>query len=282
MNDDCTIVHGSLTLFLQDGADLPSVRYAARYVINQVMTNNLLVSSVKHLIMATYNGPNIVAPESTTTISNAEITGSGGPNSSSTGRSGLSAMNKVIISTLCSAVVGIVAAFVLFKKVFNANQNCFAACDGTGVDRDYIENEHFQSPHGKGSDFDGSHGVDEMETVQYDIANGLSVINEDDSDYMSAAASYAMSGMTHNSNRMNASDASVVWSDARSVASEKTVTISNKHRTPAFGAEVCYVKDLFIFSTCIWLNTTVYYFINFSDALLFHTLGWRLAHYINW
>lgn len=240
MNDDCTIVHGSLTLFLQDDADLPSVRYAARYVINQIMKNNLLVSSVNNLIMAAYNGPKIVSPESPTIISNAEITGGGGSPSSSTGRSGLSSMNKVIISTLCSAVVGIVAAFVLFKKVFNAKQNCFAACDGTGLDRDYIENAHFQSPHGKGSGFDDFHGVDEMETVQYDIANGLSVVNED-SDYMSTAASYSMSAMTHNSSRMNASDASVAWSEARSVASAKTVTISNKHRTPAFGADVSYV-----------------------------------------
>ena len=238
MNDDCTIVHGSLTLFLQDGADLPIVRYAARYVINQIMQNDLLVSSVNNLITAAYNGPQIVAPESPTTIPNAEITGSGGSQSSPTSSSGLSAMNKVIVSTLCSALVGIVAAFVLFKKVFNANQNCFAACDGTGLDRDYIENAHFQSPHGKGSDFDGFHGVDEMETVQYDIANGLSVINEDD--YMSTAGSYSMSAMTHNSSRMNASDASVAWSEARSVASAKTVTISNKHRTPAFGTEVCY------------------------------------------
>jgi len=65
-------------LALQGDADQPSVRYVARYIIDPVIKSNLLVPSGKHLITATYDGPKIIAPESTTTtLSNAKI--SGGP-----------------------------------------------------------------------------------------------------------------------------------------------------------------------------------------------------------
>lgn len=234
LNDDCIIVLGKVTVYTQDQANLASVLYATRYVINQVMRSNYLVPRVKNLMTAFYNGPEFTPPP----VSNPKNKMTGAPPSNSNGVNGLSPMTKVVIATLCSAVVGIVAAFILFKKVFNSKQNCFAHCDGTGLDRRYIDNAHFQSPRESeelsisAGAYDNAHIMDDMEVVHYDIANGLSVINEGSEAMSTATArSYAMS-----TSRVNLScDTSIAWSDARSAASEKTIPTSNKHRTPAFG-----------------------------------------------
>eukprot|EP00979_Chaetoceros_neogracilis_P000826 scaffold178_cov269-Chaetoceros_neogracile.AAC.9 len=219
-----------MTLFIQDRANPEYVRYATRSVINQAMKSDYLVPRVQNLLEASYKGPQIISPEST---SNPEMTT--GANTSHPTPVGLSSMSKVVIATLCSAVVGIVAAFVLFKKVFNSKQNCFAACDGTGMDKSYIDNAHFQSPRGVNEGFytatGNAHGMDNMQVVQYDIANGLNIIHED-SEVSSTARSYATSNMTNNMSRVDIScDTSIAWSEA----SEKTMTTSNKNRTPTYG-----------------------------------------------
>jgi hypothetical protein len=242
--NDCTIVHGSLTLFLRQNSDLENVRYAARYVINEAMKSNYFAAPrVEFLVGASYKGPRITKPDPYT-FASTEVT-SETPAADTVG--GLNVMNKVIIATLCSAIVGIVAAFVLFKKVFNSRQNCFASCDGTGVDRDYIEEAHFKSPSSRGVGgeddnifpiSDGPHQLEENQVVEYDIANGLEVIQETSDSMSSMNESYDSSTMTNFSNRLNAScDLSVAWSEAKSMASEKTIptTNGNRLRTPTFG-----------------------------------------------
>lgn len=237
--NDCTIVHGSLTLFLRQDAHLEYVRYAARYVINEAMKNNFLVSPrVEFLVSASYKGPRITKPDSYS-VASTEVT-TETPATKTMG--GMNALNKVIIATLCSAVVGIVAAFLLFKKVFHSRQNCFASCDGTGVEKDYIEEAHFRSPSQSLADdnifpIGDCHELDENQVVEYDIANGLKVIHEG-SDALSMNESYDSSTMTNFSNRLNAScDLSIGWSETKSMASEKTIPTSNgtRLRTPTFG-----------------------------------------------
>jgi len=225
-----------MTLFIQDRANPEYVRYATRSVINQAMKSDYLVPRVQNLLEASYKGPQIISPESTN--SNPEMTTDANPSYPTS--AGLSSMSKVVIATLCSAVVGIVAAFVLFKKVFNSKQNCFAACDGTGMDKSYIDNAHFQSPRGVNEGFytatGNAHGMDDMQVVQYDIANGLNIIHED-SEVSSTARSYATSTMTNNMSRVDIScDTSIAWSEA----SEKTMTTSNKNRTPTYGEGVSF------------------------------------------
>jgi hypothetical protein len=231
-------------LFLRQNADLENVRYAARYVINEAMKSNYFASPrVDFLIGASYKGPRITKPDPFTFASTEVTTGNDTPSTDTT-VGGLNTLNKVIIATLCSAIVGIVAAFVLFKKVFNSRQNCFASCDGTGVDRDYIEEAHFRSPSSKlgGDDnifpIGDPHELDENQMVEYDIANGLEVIQENSDTMSMMNESYDSSTMTNFSNRLNAScDLSVAWSEAKSLASEKTIPTSNgtRLRTPTFG-----------------------------------------------
>jgi len=239
--NDCTIVHGSLTLFLRQNADLENVRYAARYVINEAMKSNYFAAPrVDFLIGASYRGPKITKPDPQTFASAEVNTGSESPFTKTV--DGMNTLNKVIIATLCSAIVGIVAAFVLFKKVFNSRQNCFASCDGTGVDRAYIEEAHFRSPSNVGKDnmfpMSVTQELDENQVVEYDIANGLQVIHETSDTMSSMNESYDSSTMTNFSSRLNAScDFSVAWSEAKSMASEKTLPTSNGNRlrTPTFG-----------------------------------------------
>jgi hypothetical protein len=238
INNICTVVHGSLTVFLSTDADLENVRYASRYVINEAMkTDFFLTPRIQNLMSISYKGPKIVLPEIQVPSGGTFDNGDG----STIPKTGMTIMSKVIIGALFSAIVGIVAGFVLFKKVFNS-QNCFGACDGTGLDRDYIEEAHFYSPSRLREDRRSAPSNDDddgMQVVSYDIANGLSVINED-SEIMSADTSFAMSTMTgHSSNisRFITGDTSIAsWAgEAESVASEKTLHTSNKHRTPIFG-----------------------------------------------
>lgn len=188
---------------------------------------------VHNLLSISYKGPMLIVPEDHVTV---VLPGLDGEATNTPDNSGMSIMTKVVFGALFSAIVGIVAGFVLFKKVFNTKQNCFAACDGTGVDRDYIDESHFYSPHRDDLRNVSMPGEDMEETVEYDIANGLTVINEE-SDGMSASASYAMSTMTgySNASRFNSSQVSMGWTDAGSVASEKTLPTSNRNRTPMFG-----------------------------------------------
>ncbi len=231
VSDTCTVVHGSLTVFITNDANLDYVRYASRYVINQAMKSNLfLTPRIRNLLSISYKGPRLVLPEAEPPSLSESVS----PNK------GMDVMTKVVIGALFSAIVGIVAGFVLFKKVFNS-QNCFSNCDGTGVDRAYIEEAHFYSPSRLRDDRSGaSVNEEDMAVVSYDIANGLSVINEDSDVMSSANASFAMSTMTgHSSNfgRFTAgeADASSWNTDSRSIHSEKTIPRSNKNRTPAFG-----------------------------------------------
>lgn len=233
-NNECTIVLGTLTLLLADDAKLDHVRYASRYVINNAMKSHFFVTPrVHNLLSISYKGPMLIVPEDHVTV---VLPGLDGEATNTPDNSGMSIMTKVVFGALFSAIVGIVAGFVLFKKVFNTKQNCFAACDGTGVDRDYIDESHFYSPHRDDLRNVSMPGEDMEETVEYDIANGLTVINEE-SDGMSASASYAMSTMTgySNASRFNSSQVSMGWTDAGSVASEKTLPTSNRNRTPMFG-----------------------------------------------
>jgi hypothetical protein len=255
--NDCTIVHGSLTLFLRQNSDVENVRYAARYVINEAMKNNFFVAPrVDSVLKVSYKGPRIMKPE-TFSFESPDIIGETSSSTSSETGNGLNALNKVIIATLCSAIVGIVAAFVLFKKVFHSRQNCFAYCDGSGVDRAYVEEAHFRSPNKQDDDnifpmVDVDVDADatdlgENQVVEYDIANGLQVIHEASSDTMSMNESYDSSTMTNFSNRLNAScDFSIAWSEAKSLASEKTIPTSNGHRlrTPTFGDSLRKVSCL--------------------------------------
>lgn len=239
--NECNIIHGHVTLFLKHDHHPAALRHATRLAIKETIKSTFLSDRIEDLIVTRYNGPH-VAPKKSQQVGAVQTSGS---DSSSTA---MSAMNKVVIATLASCVVGIVAAFVLFKKVFNNSQNCFAACDGTGIDKNYIENAHFASPTRPGpltiEDLPGDDEGEEMQVVQYDIANGLSVIEEGVDDDQSSfansyAGSYAMSSMsvvTSNSRHLDQScDASV----AMSVASEKTIPTSNKYnnRTPTFGEE---------------------------------------------
>ncbi len=231
MNNVCTVVHGSLTLFLSNDAILDNVRYASRHVINEIMKTELLLDPrVKDLISISYKGPKVELPE----IGSVSVDKKGGESGG-----GMSVMSKVVIGALFSAIVGIVAGFVLFKKVFNA-QNCFSSCDGTGVERDFIdETKYYTNPNRlrETRNRTPAGNDNEMQVVSYDIANGLSVINED-SEAMSASASFAMSTMTGHSSHISnlpVGDATMAWNEAGSVASEKTIPTSNKNRTPAFG-----------------------------------------------
>ena len=234
VNNDCTIVHGALKLIIKEGVSVNFVRYASRYAIDQVMRSGYLATIVDNLISASYKAPVFHRPQNNTfakidTITEPPSHGMHG------GSGGLSAMNKVILATLCSAVIGIVCAFVLFKKVFNSKQNCFAACDGTGMDKHYIEEAHFQSPHANSENgYENSFIAEDMEVVQYDIANGLSVINEDSDAFRTPENDVPLRAMS-SLHRLNASDTNTVWTETGSIASEKTLPTSNRHRTPIFG-----------------------------------------------
>lgn len=221
LDSDCNVVNGSLTLFLKSTADLSLVRYATRYAISEIMQRDILVSPrVNNLYLSSYRGPQFQKPEVVPGKENSAITILGDSSKVSRG-SGLTQIQIVTLATLVSAVIGILAAAVMFKKVFVTKKNRFAACDGTGIDKDYMESVH-------------TPGV-RAEDVDYSIkaSRDLSGIENMSADHsiLSDASIYSMSvsGVSHTRSIMG-------WDD-NSVATEKTRRIANvsKNCTPKYG-----------------------------------------------
>lgn len=53
---------------------------------------------------------------------------------------GLTKVEVIVLATIVSALVGLIGTIILSKRVFaSKGDNCFAPCDGTGKDRDYME-----------------------------------------------------------------------------------------------------------------------------------------------
>jgi hypothetical protein len=224
LNADCTIVDGSLTLFLKSNADLSMVRYATRFLISQIMTKDILIEPrIENLYLASYRGPQFQKPLQLQESENNINTIMGESQSNSNG-GGLTQLQIVTLATLVSAVIGTLAAAVLFKKVFATKQNCFAACDGTGIERDYIDT--YSTPTGANACADYSI------TAMRDLGR----IDENSVDHgsLSEASIYSMSmsGVSHTRSIMG-------WDDV-SVSTEKTRRITNGSRnsTPRYGGSL--------------------------------------------
>ena len=53
---------------------------------------------------------------------------------------GLTKMEVIILASIVSAVVGLIGTLILSKRLFTSKgDNCFAVCDGTGVDNEYMD-----------------------------------------------------------------------------------------------------------------------------------------------
>lgn len=234
-DNDCTEVDGSLTLFLESDSQLLDAHFYALQVINNAMTSDYLALRVTNLLKASYLGPQIQVPNGVT-----EVRGSP-PQISKPNRSGLTT-SGLLMATLVSTMVGFFAAFVLFKKI-NNRQNCMAACDGSGIDQEFIESQCRPvpvlplSPNGDGpfdDDDDDDEDDGEMQVLHYDLANGgLSAIAEtlDMSSSVaesSYASSFAMSAMTNQTNMTRSLADGSNWNDTESICSERTTRTSNR------------------------------------------------------
>jgi len=224
LNADCNIVDGSLTLFLKSTADLSMVRYATRFAISQIMVKDILIEPrISDLYLTSYRGPQFQRPlelqESENNVSTII-----GESLSDSNSGGLTQLQIVTLATLVSAVIGTLAAAVLFKKVFATKQNCFSACDGTGIERDYIDTHHAPT------------GADACPEYSIKALRDLGGIDQNSVDHssLSEASVYSMSvsGVSHTRSIMG-------WDDI-SVATEKTQRIANGSRnsTPRYGASL--------------------------------------------
>lgn len=223
LNADCHIVDGSLTLFLKSTADLSMVRYATRFAISEIMAKDILIEPrINNLYLASYRGPQFQKPlqlqESENNVSTII-----GETQSKSNSGALTQLQIVTLATLVSAVIGTLAAAVLFKKVFATKQNCFAACDGTGIERDYIDTH-------------GPSGGDACPDYSIKALRDLGGIDENSVDHCSLSEasvySMSMSGVSHTRSIMG-------WDDM-SVSTEKTRRIANvtRNSTPRYGGSL--------------------------------------------
>ena len=230
----CTVVHGSITLFItkQSSGDLAFIRYAARSTIEESMTEGFYESPVvAGLEMVTYRGPLFTMPvyedddgHDINEFSQTNI----GDSSASSVRSGMTRMEIVVVATLVSAVIGIAGAMLLTKRALIPGNNCLAACDGTGIDVNYMKDAAINADRTFGEEEEEE---EEAAEVQWNSNTGLSVIDESsDAPSYYTRDSYATSS-TPFSRRTGSSD-------DNSIHSEKTFKISNKFRTPSFGNDV--------------------------------------------
>lgn len=237
MGRDCTIVLGSLNLFLKDHADLATVQYATRYAIRELMLQDMYVGLIDGVEDINYVGPNIVRPNENTE-SNFGQGNYSGNTIYKKDTVGISRLEVVVAATLISTIVGLLGSFVLFKRVYS-KQNCMAHCDGTAIDKDYIHNCNLGvTPVGEvGSNTDSvaSQNVAWNMNSLVNTSSVLSCIDEN-----SVAASEGLSSMYSGAMSISTSK-SFAMGSVGSVHSEQTMVIRNgsgrKNSTPSFGAK---------------------------------------------
>ena len=201
------------------------------------MLNDAYLSKIEGLEDVNYVGPRIVKPSQNI---DPEVYDDYVGGSSQGRKSKMSRLEVVVIATLISTMVGLFGSFLLFKKVY-ANQNCLAPCDGTGIDKDYIEDCHnlgvtqvgetahnSSSPSGKSTKSGWN-----MNSVNSVGGSGvLSSIDEN-------SASTSDIGSLYSGSVSVTTSKSTALKSVGSLHSEQTMVISNarrnKNRTPSFG-----------------------------------------------
>ena len=210
---DCTVVLGSLFLFLNGQADVPTVQYATRYAIREFMSQNVHVGKIEGIESVNYVAPNLVipSPNAGNAVGLGQEVNAGG--SSYQNNRSFSRLEIVVAATLVSTIVALLASFVLFKRVYS-KQNCMAPCDGTGIDKEYMQSSNLGvTPVGEaGGDFESVVSKSSswnMRSVVTTTSGGLHSIDED----------------------------SVAASESNSIYSDQTMVIRNsgKNSTPLFG-----------------------------------------------
>jgi hypothetical protein len=226
------------------------------------MLNNLYASQIDGLENVNYVGPNIVMPSSNKEdfgLGNDEnmdgvgSIGNGGGMGGSGGNSNMSRLEIVVVATLISTLVGLFGSFVLFKKVYS-KQNCMSPCDGTGIDKQYMEDCNLGIPpvrerrhdNGDGGDDnyndndDDSNTTDSrsagwnMNSLMKNRGGALSAIDENSMSASDAVSLYSNSG---NSAISYSTNKSIAMRSVGSLHSEQTMVIRNGrvNRTPSFG-----------------------------------------------
>ncbi len=111
------------------------------------MLNDKYVSQIEGLEDVQYVGPKIVKPSKDVDSPGHDDfigpTNGGGQRNPTVGNHNnqWTRLEVVVIATLISTIIGLLGSFILFKKIYS-HQNCLAPCDGTGIDKDYIEDCH--------------------------------------------------------------------------------------------------------------------------------------------
>eukprot|EP00551_Chaetoceros_affinis_P012047 CAMPEP_0203685824 /NCGR_PEP_ID=MMETSP0090-20130426/48747_1 /ASSEMBLY_ACC=CAM_ASM_001088 /TAXON_ID=426623 /ORGANISM="Chaetoceros affinis, Strain CCMP159" /LENGTH=506 /DNA_ID=CAMNT_0050555033 /DNA_START=12 /DNA_END=1533 /DNA_ORIENTATION=+ len=235
---ECTVVRGSLHLLLMAGADLKT-NDMPREEQSDSMLNDLYVAplieglqSVKYVAPAIYNPSDNISDEV-----NDDYFGGTSERNIPTLNPGMSRLEIVVVATLISTIVGLIGSFVLFKKVFS-KQNCMSGCDGTGIDKQYIEQcnmdtipvEDQDQVNGSDSSQSGRKSVGWNMNSVMDTSGVLSSIDEN-SIPPSDASYYSNASTAFSTNK------SIALKSVSSMHSDLTRVVTNesRNRTPAFG-----------------------------------------------
>lgn len=177
-NKYCEVdVNGALTVYLSKSSDSKMVFYAIRHVIAQAMINysdTSIINSVSGLRSASYKGPPLSNPRDDYKNDDDGFLRKE-RSQKSYDSSGLTKIEVVVLATIVSVVVGLIGTIMLSKRIFILKgDNCFAPCDGTGRDRDFVENSEGKRQHDDRDEINSAN-------IQWnvDMNNSLSVIEED-------------------------------------------------------------------------------------------------------
>lgn len=265
---ECTVVIGTLNLFLNEHANLPTARYATRFAIRDAMLNDDYVGQIPGLVDVNYVAPNIIKPSDetdNTLISNDNLGATGYQADSN--KSSFTRLEIVVAATLVSTIVGLIGSFVLFKKIYS-KQNCMAPCDGTGIDKDFIENCHNLgvAPVGRNTISNGDQADKNLAWNMNSVMNtnnGVLGAIEENSISASDASLYS-SVMSQSTGQ------SVAMKSVASMQSEQTMVIRNGRRnsTPIFGNE--HDQEVSIDSTFLSKQSKMMYSLELL-SILFRT-----------
>jgi len=216
--DYCEVdVGGSLIVYVSNNADHDMVSYAFRHVISIIMKENSVLADVPGLLGMSYANPPLCNP--TNCGSSGQLEADTANSQENYVSNGLTNMEVIVIATIVSAVVGLIGTIIISKRVLTKKgDNCFAPCDGTGKDRDYLED-----PENKAHDDEDDPAESVMSAnIQWivDMNNNLSVIEEDaDTEVQSTVTN--QTNMTPNKTLRS--------NDDNSIGSLSTIMVSNRY-----------------------------------------------------
>ncbi len=212
--NNCSVIHGTITLYLKQTADTDKIRYNARSIIFEAISNGEIASTSLGVTSLTYLGPSFQKPESELKNGTIQPTSANGEP-----RSTIQATGILIILGSCSSVI-LVGTVCLMARKHNRETkrkkqydfNFSDDDDGGGVVTSHIDNESSSDSNTSDSSIESPVADESWDADQQGLSVIMEATNEASSREESASLSLQMSnsGWTTDEDSTTSTQVSVI------------------------------------------------------------------------